>query len=500
MICPLWPHQDRCITLTEQAVRAGHRAVCITSPTGGGKTRIIAELSRRATAKGKRVGIFTNRKILTSQASQVLADHDIEHGVMAAGYAPDLFPGVQVLRLQTLTARVNSGQWELPEFDLVIIDEAHSNKAETATRILDHYKERRAVRLGFTATPVGLGHLYSALVVAGTNSELRQCGAIVPCDVFAPDEPDMKGVQKTRAGEYALRAAAKRVMETLVFGNVLSHWQRLNPFALPTLLFAPGVEESRWFAHEFQVRGVTAAHLDAESDETERRVVLAGSRHGTIKIVCSCGILREGADLPWIRHGVLIQTCAAVSTYLQIVGRLLRAHPGKDRATLQDHAGAWHRHGSPNADRVWRLEENDRDIARKRTKAAQDGLDRQPVCCPRCNGVRQGGPKCPHCGHEHQRSVRQVRMTDGTLKKVTGAAIKRKRQVSEDAKVWTSCLYSAAACNQSLAQAAGNFHRKTGRYVSACGLDNLPAQGSVDWQRKISEVYPWIGKRRAKTS
>lgn len=493
---PLWAHQDLAIVRTEEAVRAGHRAVVITSPTGGGKTRIIAELARRADAKGKRVGIFTNRKLLTGQTSGVLARHGIDHGILAAGYEPDLRESVQVLRLQTIAARVDSGRWDMPEFDLVIVDEAHGQKADTATRILQHYAERNAVRLGFTATPVGIGHLYTALVVAGTNSELRLCGALVPCDVFAPDEPDMKGVKKLATGEYAPQAAARRVMETIVFGNVLEHWQRLNPFANATLLWAPGVPESRWFAGEFKARGVEAAHLDAESSEVERADVLAASQDGTIKVVCSCGILREGADLPWIRHGILVQACGAVSTYLQIVGRLLRAAPGKTKATLQDHAGAYHRHGSPNADRQWKLDDTDKSIAVARQKACEAGLERQPLCCPRCNGVRAGGPKCPHCGHEHARSVRVVRMTDGTLQKVTGDAVKKKRQQSAESKVWTQCLYIAANCGHTLMQAASLFHKKTGRYVSACGLDNLPAQGSIEWQERVTEVFPWIKPKR----
>jgi hypothetical protein len=54
----------------------------------------------------------------------------------------------------------------------------------------------------------------------------------------------MKGVKKTLVGEFVQAEMRKRVMQTVVFGDVFQHWKRLNPDGKPTLLFAPGVAES----------------------------------------------------------------------------------------------------------------------------------------------------------------------------------------------------------------------------------------------------------------
>jgi hypothetical protein len=80
--------------------------------------------------------------------------------------------------------------------------------------ILGHYRKAGAIVLLVTATPVGLPKA-DGLIVAGTNSELRKCGALVPCYVFAPDEPDMKGVKKTVVGEFVQAEMRKRVMQTV---------------------------------------------------------------------------------------------------------------------------------------------------------------------------------------------------------------------------------------------------------------------------------------------
>ena len=41
---PLWPHQDRGIEEIKKLILAGEKRNCLTSPTGGGKSRMIEEL------------------------------------------------------------------------------------------------------------------------------------------------------------------------------------------------------------------------------------------------------------------------------------------------------------------------------------------------------------------------------------------------------------------------------------------------------------------------
>lgn len=494
---PLWPHQHRALKELNRAAKRGFRAICVTCPTGGGKTRIMAEIARRCVNHKFRVALFTHRRLLTGQASQALDKLDVDHGVMAAGYAPALFRGVQVCSVQTIRSRVfATARWSLPEADVVLIDEAHAMTGAAARQIIESYRERETFVFGFTATPVGLGKLYETLITAGVNSELRRCGAIVPCDVFAPCEPDMRGVTMNKAGEYVHKGAVRRIMQCTVFGDVFEHWRRLNPAARPTLLFAPGVPESKWFAEQFCQRGVEALHVGDDTPDEERQAAFAAHREGRVKVICSFGILREGVDLPWAWHGILLQACGALSTYLQIVGRLLRSSEGKERAILQDHSGAWHRHGSPNADRDWRLSDTDRQLARRLLRSRQRGEGpAEGICCPKCQGVRGGGPKCPHCGHEHVRSVRMVRMTDGQLKKMQGPTVKRRKLDSDDERLWTSCLYAAAHSGHTLGQARGRFAQRAGKPLPD-HLPHVPAAGSLDWDRRALDVYPWLGRRK----
>ncbi len=491
---PLWPPQARGIELAFAAERAGHKAIVTTLPTGGGKRTMLVRMARQTAEEGGRAILFTNRRIITKQASNEFSDYGIDFGVLASGYPAMMGEGVIVASVHTVRRRHEKA--DLPFATRVFIDEAHNHAFDW---IVQAYREKGVPVHGFTATPVALAGMYDHLVIAGNNSELRACKALVRCRVYSPEHPSIKGVKRTKTGEFYQPQLRKMfaTYQTDVFANVVEWWKKLNPWALPTLLWAPGVPESRWFVEELTCQGITAAHIDGETDDQERERILAGSKDGSIKIVCSYGVLREGGDFPWIVHGILIQVCGALSTYLQIVGRLLRKDEHKDECVLQDHSGAMWRHGSPNADRLWSLEDTDLSIAKKVQAERRQGGAKEPIRCPQCGGERLAGPKCPHCGHEHQKSVRMVRMTSGKLTRVTGNMVKVKRPGGDDQRIWMSCLYAAAARNQTVSQAAGNFHRKTGRWPH--GLGNVPSHTDPEWALKAVEVYPWLKKRRGKS-
>jgi DNA repair protein RadD len=90
-------------------------------PTGGGKTRLAAELIKSALAKGKRVAVIVPRLSLVDQTVAALAAEGIHCVGVMQGYHPatDGEQPVQIISAQTLSRR------QRPQADLVIIDEAH---------------------------------------------------------------------------------------------------------------------------------------------------------------------------------------------------------------------------------------------------------------------------------------------------------------------------------------------------------------------------------------
>jgi superfamily II DNA or RNA helicase len=411
-----WPHQTYALTEVPRVIESGVPDVCVTSPTGGGKTYIACGLIEWAVERGWKASLYSNRRLLVDQLIRVLRGHGITFGVRAAGHPDDRHEQVQISSLPTEHSRVfKSERWQVHghgEKVLAIVDEAHLNKAQTAEKVLAMHREAGGAYVGITATPIGLGHLYGTLITAGTNSELRQCGALVKAYHYGPDEPDTKKIRK-QPWEYTENDVRKLVMVQGIFGRVLDEFNRLNPDRLPSILFAPGVKESIWFAQQFSEAGIRAAHIDGKdcwvdgefypSSRDVREQILAGSKDGTIPVLCNRFVLREGIDAPWLAHGIFATVFGSLQSYLQSGGRMLRAHPSLDHVTIQDHGGNWHRHGSLNDDRQWRLEYTEGIIHGLREERLREKKEAEPFLCPACKKVLTRAD-CP-CGFKVTRKI-----------------------------------------------------------------------------------------------
>jgi superfamily II DNA or RNA helicase len=429
----LWPSQRLALEQLYPNLDPGS-AHCVTSPCGGGKTEIQFELLKL----GLPSVLYTHRKMLLDQTAERLRYTGLPFGIRAAGYPDDRDQPIQLASIQTDDSRsMKRNKWALHQAQLVLVDEAHTVKGEQATRILREYRERGAAVVGFTATPLDIGHIYDDLIVAGTNSDLRDQGAIIPAKHFAPDEPDTRHVKRVKTGEYKYGDVTKIIMTHSIFGRVLDHWLKHNPEQRPTILFAPGVKESLWFAEQLTAKGIVSAHIDGDnvwlmgkmykSDKEARDAVRTMSESGDIKIVCNRFVMREGISWNHLYCGIFATMFGALTSYIQSGGRLLRAHPDMDHVVVIDHGGNWHRHGSLNDNRQWDLNVTDYMVCETREAALRNKDLPEPIVCPVCHYIRLSGSKCMNCGHEHTTKARIVVQHDGSLKEVTGDIYKPRR-------------------------------------------------------------------------
>lgn len=500
----LWPHQQQGLTDLSHAVRAGDTAICITSPTGGGKSRMMFE----RLDEGRSTALYTDRRMLLDQLGRGLDERGVDYGIRAAGHNPRLLSDVQLCMTQTEASRSLKGHRELHRCKDVIFDEAHKQAAGTAQELIERHKTDGSVIIGFTATPLGIGHVYDKLIVAGTNSELRKCGALVPAYHYGPDEPDTKWVGKVAIGEGECGLPQGKRMEFAqrVFGRVVDNYFELNPEQRPAVLFAPGVPESLFFARQLSSAGIPAAHIDGKEvwvdgeqleSSTEVRADIADrAERGEIKVVCNRFVLREGIDWPFIYHGILATVFGSLTSYLQAGGRFLRAHPSLESVVIQDHGGNWHRHGSLNADREWELGHTDKIVAGVREKRIREKKEPEPLVCPRCHACRLGGPECPQCGHRHSTRTRVVLQKDGTLREMRGDIFKRRRSMERSQQVERSWVNRVRAVRNSkkphvqkmtFAQLEVSFARDHNWHYPPRDMPSMPTQ-DADWFRPVTEV------------
>jgi DNA phosphorothioation system restriction enzyme len=99
----------------------------------------------------------------------------------------------------------------------------------------------------------------------------------------------------------------------------------------------------------YRVNTYTAETPLAEREEL-RRQFESGQLQGLVAIRC----LDEGVDIPAIRNAVILASTANPRQFIQRRGRILRPHPGKERATLFDTIVI-----PPDLDReTWEVERN----------------------------------------------------------------------------------------------------------------------------------------------
>ena len=452
----LTPYQVKGLAAFWEAYQAGHKRIVLTCPTGGGKTVMMGEVLLEALRLMLSAIVYVNKRLLTTQTSEALEEMNIPFGVRAAGHGEDSSFRVQLASMQTEHARLKSGKWDMHHSDIVIVDEAHVQQGKTAKAIFDKHVESGACILGLTATPLDMGEIYDHLIVAGTNSELRECGRLVPAIHYGCDEPDIKALKlKVQEGvDLTEQQNKKAIMTPTIFARVLDWYMKLNPSRKPALLFGPGVSESLWFAEKFVEAGIPAAHIDGSEiwmngeflteGRKARKIVAEASRTGEVKVVCNRYVLREGVNWPWIEHLILAFVAGSLQTYLQIGGRGLRASPetGKTQVIIQDHGGAWWRHGSLNADRHWDLRYTNSIVSSLRADRMRAKKEREPWCCPACKQILNRG-RCT-CGWEKPpRPSRPVVQENGELREMVGDIFTPRRiyQKPNGEKLWEKMYY-----------------------------------------------------------
>jgi DNA repair protein RadD len=490
------PNQQRAFDQTLAAIRGGAKRICVTSPTGSGKTMMMTDQLIQAKADGERACLYTNRRMLFDQTARMLGEAGIEFGRRAAGHERALLRDVQLCMTQTELSHVYKNESrELHQADKILIDEAHNQTGGGMETIMRDHIEAGGVNIGYTATPLDIGDYYDELIVVGLPSEMFRLGILVPAETFGPDEPDLKHIRQYQVGEdLSEKDNTKVIMRPGIFGRVLKWYKTINPEQRPTILFAPGVKESIFFAEQFHAAGIPAAHIDGDdvwidgelhaSDSDTRQQVMDASKDGSIKVICNRFVLREGIDAPWLSHGIFATVFGSLTSMLQSGGRLLRSCHGKDRVTIQDHGGNWWRHGSLNEDREWSLElTNHRMVAERQEKIREKQLP-EPITCLQCAKVRPCGHVCPFCGFIAHKKSRMVVQIDGELKPLRGDVFRpryRKLEVDTE-KLWKATYYRAYRSGMTFRQAEGLFYHECG-YFPPKDLPLMPLEIGDSFRR-----------------
>ena len=115
---------------------------------------------------------------------------------------------------------------------------------------------------------------------------------------------------KIRGGDYSIEDQ-RAAMDGVVIGAAVTEYQRICP-GVPAVVFCVDIDHSQRVAEALRAAGVRAAHVDGETGASDRRSAIAGLSNGTVDVICNCGLISEGVDVPAIGAAILLRPTAAL--------------------------------------------------------------------------------------------------------------------------------------------------------------------------------------------
>jgi DNA repair protein RadD len=486
----LRPYQTEIAAEFERHLERGDRSILLVAPTGSGKTVIASAIIAGCT---RRVLVVAHRREIVNQTSDKLTARGVPHGIIQAGDEKKLRPmaAVQVASIQTLHARaIRSSTMLMPLADLLIIDEAHHACAMTYAKVIEAYPD--AIVLGLTATPCrgdgrGLGGIFKIMIECPQVPDLIEQGHLVKARVYAPVDPDLRGV-RTQAGDYVESQLAERMDKDQLVGDIVTHWFKYGE-SRKTVAFACSVGHSVHIRDEFIKAGVHAEHLDGSTAIDERAAILARLASGEAEVVCNCMVLTEGFDLPDMGCIILARPTKKMGLYRQMIGRGLRPADGKSDVVILDHSGAVFRHGLPEDRVLWTLDPDLRATAPEHTKR-QSRYESKLIECSQCSTLRVGGKPCPNCGFMPRHPAEFIATAAGELGLVKGGrAIVHYDKVEKDR--WHGMLaYIAEERGYKPGWIAHKFKEKFGHWPTSRYVAPIePSREVLSWVRSRNIAY-----------
>ena len=398
----LFDYQEAAVAQLRENFKAGVRSQILCLGTGAGKTESAISLLEATARKGKRAAMILDRIVLCDQTSQRLDKYGIEHGVIQSGhwrYRP--YERIQICSAATLEKRGS-----FPGLDLLIVDECHCIRADTAKFIKNNPQVRV---IGLTATPFtkGLSAVYETIVSPITTSTLVDNGRLVPLRVFIAKETDMTGA-KPVAGEWSKKETSERGIK--IVGDVVAEWQRISTevFGGPqkTIVFAAGVDHAIELSRRFAEIGENFVPLSYKDDgEFKRDIIDDFSKPDTtIRGLIATDILTKGFDVSDCMIGISARPFKkSFSSHVQQLGRVIRSHPGKDFAVWIDHSGNYIRFRELWYDLysngVQELQQT--ELAEKTPPKEKTEEEKEAAKCPKCAALWRGIARtCEMCGYE----------------------------------------------------------------------------------------------------
>ena len=354
-----------------------HRSVMMQMPTGTGKTVVLAEIVREylnvnvnVNVKGGcNVLIVAHRRELVEQIQQALLR------VMGAGVARELPTQqscdclIQVHSIQWLSRNIEKVKGKP---GVVIVDEAHHAVAKTYRMMWEAWPEAKF--LGLTATPYrlsgeGFTDLFEVMVESWSVKRFIAEGWLSAFDYYSilPESDEQRLIDSLKKrgadGDFLMKEMHEALDVTPCIERLFESFERFA-YDKKGIVYAIDIEHAEHIAEYYRQQGVAAYAISSKTSLPERKRLIEAFRKRVllptqqscdclVQVLVSVDLFSEGFDCPDVEFIQMARPTLSLAKYLQMVGRGLRAHQGKECVTIIDNVGLYRRFGLPSGERDW---------------------------------------------------------------------------------------------------------------------------------------------------
>lgn len=194
----------------------------------------------------------------------------------------------------------------------------------------------------------------------------------------------------TRGGEYidsqVQKAVDKDELNKAIVADIIAKTYDRNS----VLVFAAGIEHAEHLHAEFVQSSASAVVIHGELSDAERDARIDYFMRGAAKYAINVGILTTGFNHPPCDAAALVMMTKSKGKLVQILGRVMRAHPGKANALALDYGGS-----------IRELGCIDQLVG---SKVAGEPGKAPTKTCPVCETIVPASAlKCTNCDHEWEK-------------------------------------------------------------------------------------------------
>ena len=313
--------------------------------TGLGKTVVLAETAARLfqddAIPGGRALVLAGTRELVDQLHRAFWDQlpkSIATHRLVGGEEPAYWEGITFSTVQSAVARMHS----LPQFGLVLIDEAHHVGSETFQHLVNHFAD--AMIAGVTATPWrGDGFDIDALlgrpvIQIGIAEGLKR-GFLCETDYrLYADNIDWSFVRSQSRHRYSISQLNRLLLlptrdeeAARTIREVFDRERRRS-----AIIFCASVEHANIFAGMLRLFDFRAEPITGEMNMRERDRLMMSFRKGDIDVVTTRDLFNEGVDVPDVDMIVFMRVTHSRRIFVQQLGRGLRVSRNKDKVVVLD--------------------------------------------------------------------------------------------------------------------------------------------------------------------